>query len=80
MSQLEQKGAIVDEVDVPLFNDVLPVYYALMPAEVTTNLGRFDGLRFGQQSDTNQYESLHDYYTAIRSQFIGDEVRRRIIT
>jgi aspartyl-tRNA(Asn)/glutamyl-tRNA(Gln) amidotransferase subunit A len=49
MKLLEQKGAIIEEVDVPLFDDVLPVYYALMPAEVTTNLGRFDGLRFGAQ-------------------------------
>ena len=55
------------------------VYYALMPAEVSTNLARFDGIRFGLQKDTFGYESLRDYYVAVRSEGFGDEATRRIL-
>jgi aspartyl-tRNA(Asn)/glutamyl-tRNA(Gln) amidotransferase subunit A len=50
-----------------------------MPAEVTTNLARFDGLRFGLQTNTFDFASLHDYLTDIRSAGFGDEVKRRIM-
>jgi aspartyl-tRNA(Asn)/glutamyl-tRNA(Gln) amidotransferase subunit A len=48
--------------------DALAIYYTLMPAEVSTNLSRFDGLRFGHQDDTQKYSSLDDYYASIRSE------------
>jgi hypothetical protein len=39
-----------------------------MPAEVSTNLARFDGIRFGLQKNTLDFENIHDYYTAVRSE------------
>ncbi len=78
--ELQKLWAIVEEVDAPLFEEVLPVYYALMPAEVSTNLSRFDGIRFWKQSETSEFESLHNYYAEIRSQYFWDEVKRRILT
>jgi hypothetical protein len=39
-----------------------------MPAEVSTNLARFDGIRFGLQTNTLDFENIHDYYTSVRSE------------
>jgi aspartyl-tRNA(Asn)/glutamyl-tRNA(Gln) amidotransferase subunit A len=50
-----------------------------MPAEVSTNLARFDGIRFGYQEDTFDYDSIYEYYSKIRSKAFGDEVKRRIM-
>jgi hypothetical protein len=45
---------------------MVAVYYILMPAEVSTNLARFDGIRFGLQDDTSTFASIKDYYATIR--------------
>lgn len=50
-----------------------------MPAEVSTNLARFDGIRFGLQSDTMDVDTIQNYYKKIRSEWFGDEVKRRIL-
>jgi len=50
-----------------------------MPAEVSTNLARFDGIRFGYQDDTMQYDDLQAYYDHVRSTAFGPEVHRRIL-
>lgn len=55
------------------------VYYALMPAELSTNLSRMDGIKYGMQDDTMKYETILDYYTAMRTQGFGDETKRRIL-
>jgi len=50
-----------------------------MPAELSTNLSRFDGLRFGLQKDTFDFENIHDYYQSVRSAGFGEEAKRRIM-
>lgn len=50
-----------------------------MPSEVSTNLSRFDGIRFGEQSETHEFENLSAYYTKMRSEGFGAEVKRRIL-
>ncbi len=55
------------------------MYYIIQPAEASTNLARFDGLRFGLQKDTKNFDGIMDYITAIRSEGFGEEVKRRII-
>jgi len=56
------------------------VYYILCPAEVSTNLARFDGIRFGLQWDTYSSDNINDYYDAIRWSWFGTEAKRRILT
>ncbi|MEI6672978.1 MAG: hypothetical protein WCL02_06735 [bacterium] len=46
----------------------VPMYYTLMPAEVSTNLARFDGIKFGLQSDSMDAETLQKYYQTVRSE------------
>jgi len=69
----------VDEIDMPILNYSVPIYYILMPAEVSTNLARFDGIRFGYQDDTMKYDDLQAYYDHVRSTAFGPEVQRRIL-
>ena len=63
----------------PILDYSVPIYYILMPAEVSTNLARFDGIRFGYQDDTMVYDDLQAYYDHIRSAAFGPEVQRRIL-
>ena len=58
---------------------VVSVYYVLVPAEVSTNLARFDGLRYGLQDDTSTFATIKDYYASVRDRGFGDEVKRRIL-
>jgi aspartyl-tRNA(Asn)/glutamyl-tRNA(Gln) amidotransferase subunit A len=58
---------------------MVAVYYILMPAEVSTNLARYDGLRYGLQDDTASFASIKEYYASIRDKGFGDEVKRRIL-
>lgn len=76
---LKSQGAQVDEIDFPLLNDAIAVYYILQPAEVSTNYARFDGIKFWQQDDTMKYATLPEYYKKIRSEGFGEEVKRRIL-
>lgn len=77
---LRTQWAIIDSIDLPLLKSAIAAYYVLCPAEVSTNMARFDGVRFGLQGDTAWHDRIHDYYAAIRSQWFGDEVKRRILT
>lgn len=76
---IRKNGWIVDEIDLPILNVTLPTYYTLVPAEVSTNLSRLDGIRFGLQSDSMDHESIWEYYKEIRSNWFGDEAKRRIL-
>lgn len=69
----------IDEIDLPVLDYAISIYYVLMPAEVSTNLARFDGIRFWLQKNTLDYNDIHDYYTAIRSEGFWEEVKRRIL-
>lgn len=77
---LRDAGVQVDEVSLPTLEYVLPIYYTLMPAELSTNLARFDGIRFGLQWNTLEAHSIQEYYQKIRTEWFGDEALRRIFT
>lgn len=70
------QGFTVDEVELPHFADSLAVYYILMPAEVSSNLARFDGVRYGTRVGG---DTIADFYGDTRGALFGPEVRRRIL-
>jgi len=72
----EKIGAEFVEMSIPLLPLSLPIYYIIMPAEVSSNLARYDGLRFGAKAEA---KNLDDYYKKTRGQFFGPEVKRRIL-
>lgn len=74
---LNEQGAEVIEVSLPDTGNALPVYYILMPAEVSSNLAKFDGLRYGAR--VSSHGDLLEYYMHTRGQGFGSEVRRRIL-
>jgi aspartyl-tRNA(Asn)/glutamyl-tRNA(Gln) amidotransferase subunit A len=76
---LKHAGAKIEIISLPILKQALAIYYTLMPAEVSTNLARFDGIRFGLQDNTLNHDSLMKYYTHVRSQGFGDEAKRRIL-
>lgn len=76
LAQLESKGYEIVNVEIPFIEYSLPVYYILMPAESSTNLSRFDGIRYGLSKDA---ETLFDVYAQSRGEGFGREVRRRIV-
>lgn len=79
IENLRSQWIQVDEIDLPALNHVVSAYYTIMSAEVSSNLSRFDGIRFGLQKDTKNYENIHDYYSDIRSEWFGYEVKKRIL-
>lgn len=74
---LEQKGAIVEEFDLSLVDYAIPAYYTIAAAEASSNLERFDGIKYGYR--TPEYEGLHNMYKKSRSEGFGEEVKRRIM-
>ncbi len=78
--KLESQWYVVDRVSMPLIDYALAVYYIMVPAQVSTNMARYDGMRFGLQDDTSKYPDLKSYYADIRTRGFGDEVIRRILT
>lgn len=74
---LESKGASIEEVSLPLTEYCLAVYYIIMPAEASSNLGRFDGIRFGKSDRDGG--TLDSIYLNTRTKYFGDEVRRRLM-
>lgn len=79
VEKLRANGITVDEVDLPMLAYAVPMYYTLMPAEVSTNMARFDGVRFGQQETTFDHGDIMKYYEKVRTDGFGDEVKRRIL-
>jgi aspartyl-tRNA(Asn)/glutamyl-tRNA(Gln) amidotransferase subunit A len=61
-------GIVVEEISLPMLAYSVPMYYTLMPAEVSTNLARFDGIKFGLQSDSMDVDTIQQYYEKIRSE------------
>ncbi len=74
---LEAKGAIVEEFDLGLVEYAIPAYYVIACAEASSNLARFDGVKYGYRS--KEYEGLHNMYKKSRSEGFGPEVKRRIM-
>lgn len=76
LSRLEAMGHKIVEVDLPLFEKGLAAYYIVMPAEVSSNLARYDGIRYGLSVDA---DNLLDVYQKTRAEGFGSEVKRRIL-
>ena len=75
---IESLGATAVEVDMPNIDLSVPTYYVVAPAECSSNLSRFDGVRFGHRAENA--EDLFDLYCRSRGEGFGDEVKRRIMT
>lgn len=75
--QLEDLGATVEEVSLPSVEAALPAYYIISSAEASSNLARFDGIRYGRRA--LEYTDLDELYVRSRSEGFGDEVKRRIL-
>jgi aspartyl-tRNA(Asn)/glutamyl-tRNA(Gln) amidotransferase subunit A len=78
LTVLESLGAVLTEVDLPNLDLSVPTYYVVAPAECSSNLSRFDGVRFGHRADDP--EDLLDLYCRSRGEGFGAEVKRRIMT
>lgn len=74
---LEQNGAEIREISLPGTEYALSTYYIISSAEASSNLARFDGVRYGYRA--KEYNSLSDMYEKTRSEGFGDEVKRRIM-
>ncbi|MCM1251218.1 MAG: Asp-tRNA(Asn)/Glu-tRNA(Gln) amidotransferase subunit GatA [Clostridium sp.] len=74
---LKAKGAIVEYFDLSLVDYAIPTYYTIAAAEASSNLERFDGIKYGYR--TKDYEGLHHMYKKSRSEGFGEEVKRRIM-
>ncbi len=74
---LEGLGATVKEIDLPSLEYALPAYYVLSSAEASSNLARFDGVRYGHRAA--EYADLEELYVKSRSEGFGPEVKRRIL-
>jgi len=70
-------GAFVESFDLPLTEYAIPAYYLIASAEASSNLERFDGVKYGCRA--SEYEGLHDMYKKTRSEGFGAEVKRRIM-
>ena len=73
----EELGAEIVRFDMPIIKYALPVYYILACAEASSNLGRYDGIRYGYRTDS--YNGIHDMICKTRSEGFGAEVKRRIL-
>lgn len=69
----------IDEIDLPVLDAGIAVYYTLMPAELSTNLSRFDGIRFWHQWNTMESKDIYEYFAKVRSEWFGEEAKRRIL-
>ena len=74
---LEEAGASVERFDLGLVKYAIPAYYVIASAEASSNLARFDGVKYGYR--TSEYEELHGMYKRSRSEGFGPEVKRRIM-
>ncbi|PIX05588.1 MAG: Asp-tRNA(Asn)/Glu-tRNA(Gln) amidotransferase GatCAB subunit A [Gallionellales bacterium CG_4_8_14_3_um_filter_54_18] len=77
IAEYRKLGATVVEISLPNTKLSIPVYYVLAPAEASSNLSRFDGVRYGYRAP--EYTDLADMYEKSRSQGFGEEVKRRIM-
>ena len=77
LEKLKEEGHEVDEVEFPLLEYVLPTYYILTTAEASSNLSRFDGVKYGYR--TPSAHNLESMYKLTRSEGFGEEVKRRIM-
>ena len=74
---MRANGAVVEEFSLGLVDYVIPAYYIIASAEASSNLARFDGVKYGYRAE--EFEGLHDMYKKSRAQGFGEEVKRRIM-
>ena len=77
LKQLQSQGATLVPIALPRTELSIPVYYIIAPAEASSNLSRFDGVKFGHRA--NDFSDLADMYEKTRSEAFGEEVKRRIM-
>lgn len=77
LKEYEKLGAKLVEISLPRTELAIPVYYIIAPAEASSNLSRFDGVKFGHRAD--KYTDLLEMYKKSRAEGFGDEVKRRIM-
>ena len=77
VGEMEKLGAVVKEIELPNSELALSAYYVIAPAEASTNLSRFDGVRYGYRCENPK--DLEDLYKRSRSEGFGEEVKRRIM-
>lgn len=76
-SILEEKGAVIEEFDLEIVDYAIPAYYVIASAEASSNLSRYDGIKYGYR--TESYEGLQDVYKKTRHEGFGNEVKRRMM-
>ena len=77
LNEYKKLGAKIIEISLPNSELAIPVYYVIAPAEASSNLSRYDGVRYGYR--TQEYDDLMDMYFKTRQEGFGDEVKRRIL-
>jgi aspartyl-tRNA(Asn)/glutamyl-tRNA(Gln) amidotransferase subunit A len=77
LKEYEKLGATLVDISLPKTELSIPVYYIIAPAEASSNLSRFDGVRYGHRA--KEYKDLADMYRKTRAEGFGDEVKRRIL-
>ena len=77
LKQYEKLGAKIVDISLPNNHLAIPAYYVIAPAEASSNLSRYDGVRYGYR--TKEYDDLMDMYFKTRQEGFGDEVKRRIL-
>ncbi|HEV2608977.1 MAG TPA: Asp-tRNA(Asn)/Glu-tRNA(Gln) amidotransferase subunit GatA, partial [Noviherbaspirillum sp.] len=77
LAEYEKLGATLVDISLPKTELSIPVYYVIAPAEASSNLSRFDGVRYGHRA--REYKDLGDMYRKSRAEGFGDEVKRRIL-
>jgi len=80
MKELEKLGARLKSISLDHIGLSVPTYYVVAPAEASSNLSRFDGVRFGHRSKDADESDLIDFYKRNRGEGFGSEVQRRILT
>lgn len=79
ISTLQKDGYVVEPVEFDLLNYIVPVYYILTTAEASSNLSRFDGVKYGYRAALNKEDDLTELYKKSRSEGFGKEVQKRIL-
>ncbi len=77
VEKFKKEGFEIVDIDLDIFDYTLPIYYILMPAELSTNLARFDGIRYGLQVE--DFSNITEKYFKTRGKGFGEETKRRIL-
>ncbi len=75
--KLKELGATVEEISLPFIDYVIPAYYIIASAEASSNLSRFDGVKYGYRAEN--FDGINDLYASTRSEGFGSEVKKRIL-